>query len=159
MNHGPAFQALWAKLRADVRRLQSEGYYGDGSHASAFSRERNPDRYVKDSGPREPVSQTSHGWEVTVSIPETSPNSWCCVLLSPSYMRAAHTVGRPCSAVEHKVAPDLHHRSVVAHRPQGRQTARAHRLRENASLVPVSVPKTHLRVPVARLMTTSKTRS
>ena len=30
MNHGPAFQALWAKLRNDVRELQSEGYYGDG---------------------------------------------------------------------------------------------------------------------------------
>ncbi|PIL35554.1 hypothetical protein GSI_02282 [Ganoderma sinense ZZ0214-1] len=34
MNHGPAFQALWAKLRADVRRLQSEGYYGDGFWSS-----------------------------------------------------------------------------------------------------------------------------
>ena len=30
MNHGPAFQALWARLRAEVRRLQDRGYYGDG---------------------------------------------------------------------------------------------------------------------------------
>lgn len=32
MNHGPAFQALWAKLRAEVRELQSKGYYGDGQY-------------------------------------------------------------------------------------------------------------------------------
>jgi len=30
MNHGPAFQALWSRLRAEVRRLQDRGYYGDG---------------------------------------------------------------------------------------------------------------------------------
>ncbi|KAI1796841.1 WLM-domain-containing protein [Ganoderma leucocontextum] len=34
MNHGPAFQALWTKLRVDVRRLQTEGYYGDGFWSS-----------------------------------------------------------------------------------------------------------------------------
>ncbi|KAI0671770.1 WLM domain-containing protein [Trametes maxima] len=34
MNHGPAFQAYWAKLRNDVRRLQSQGYYGDGYWSS-----------------------------------------------------------------------------------------------------------------------------
>ncbi|KAI0359833.1 WLM-domain-containing protein [Trametes cingulata] len=34
MNHGPAFQALWAKLRRDVRELQSKGYYGDGYWSS-----------------------------------------------------------------------------------------------------------------------------
>ncbi|KAI0787641.1 WLM-domain-containing protein [Fomes fomentarius] len=34
MNHGAAFQALWAKLRRDVRELQSEGYYGDGYWSS-----------------------------------------------------------------------------------------------------------------------------
>ncbi|KAH9838256.1 WLM domain-containing protein [Rhodofomes roseus] len=34
MNHGPAFQALWAKLRAEVRALQSKGYYGDGYWSS-----------------------------------------------------------------------------------------------------------------------------
>ena len=31
MNHGPAFQALWTKLRHDVRDLQNRGYYGDGA--------------------------------------------------------------------------------------------------------------------------------
>ncbi|KAJ6494788.1 WLM domain-containing protein [Mycena vitilis] len=30
MNHGPAFQALWKRLRAEVRALQDKGYYGDG---------------------------------------------------------------------------------------------------------------------------------
>ncbi|KAJ6619705.1 WLM domain-containing protein [Mycena sp. CBHHK59/15] len=30
MNHGPAFQALWRRLRAEVRALQDKGYYGDG---------------------------------------------------------------------------------------------------------------------------------
>ncbi|KAF8206424.1 WLM domain-containing protein [Mycena galopus ATCC 62051] len=30
MNHGPAFQALWARFRAEVRALQDKGYYGDG---------------------------------------------------------------------------------------------------------------------------------
>ncbi|KAJ7170646.1 WLM domain-containing protein [Mycena crocata] len=30
MNHGPAFQALWKKLREEVRALQLSGYYGDG---------------------------------------------------------------------------------------------------------------------------------
>ena len=30
MNHGPAFQALWKRLRAQVRQLQDRGYYGDG---------------------------------------------------------------------------------------------------------------------------------
>ncbi|KAL1949510.1 hypothetical protein VTO73DRAFT_8391 [Trametes versicolor] len=34
MNHGPAFQALWTKLRNDVRELQSKGYYGDGYWSS-----------------------------------------------------------------------------------------------------------------------------
>ncbi|PCH42161.1 WLM-domain-containing protein [Wolfiporia cocos MD-104 SS10] len=34
MNHGAAFQALWAKLRAEVRELQSKGYYGDGYWSS-----------------------------------------------------------------------------------------------------------------------------
>ncbi|KAI0707333.1 WLM domain-containing protein [Earliella scabrosa] len=34
MNHGPAFQALWAKLRDDVRELQGKGYYGDGYWSS-----------------------------------------------------------------------------------------------------------------------------
>ncbi|KII89937.1 hypothetical protein PLICRDRAFT_571252 [Plicaturopsis crispa FD-325 SS-3] len=34
MNHGPAFQALWARLRADVRALQQKGYYGDGYYSS-----------------------------------------------------------------------------------------------------------------------------
>ena len=31
MNHGPAFQALWKRLRAQVRQLQDRGYYGDGN--------------------------------------------------------------------------------------------------------------------------------
>ncbi|KAF9069241.1 WLM domain-containing protein [Rhodocollybia butyracea] len=30
MNHGPSFQALWQKLRNEVRKLQDKGYYGDG---------------------------------------------------------------------------------------------------------------------------------
>ncbi|KAK7454666.1 hypothetical protein VKT23_011419 [Stygiomarasmius scandens] len=30
MNHGPAFQALWKRLRTEVRQLQDKGYYGDG---------------------------------------------------------------------------------------------------------------------------------
>ncbi|RPD74820.1 WLM-domain-containing protein [Lentinus tigrinus ALCF2SS1-7] len=34
MNHGPAFQALWTKLRNEVRDLQSKGYYGDGYWSS-----------------------------------------------------------------------------------------------------------------------------
>ncbi|KAI9061300.1 WLM-domain-containing protein [Trametes sanguinea] len=34
MNHGPAFQALWAKLRNEVRELQRRGYYGDGYWSS-----------------------------------------------------------------------------------------------------------------------------
>ncbi|KAI0649084.1 WLM domain-containing protein [Trametes meyenii] len=34
MNHGPAFQAYWNKLGSDVRRLQSQGYYGDGYWSS-----------------------------------------------------------------------------------------------------------------------------
>ena len=37
MNHGPAFQALWKRLRAQVRQLQDRGYYGDGiSSLDAF---------------------------------------------------------------------------------------------------------------------------
>ncbi|KAG6813909.1 hypothetical protein H0H92_005758 [Tricholoma furcatifolium] len=34
MNHGPAFQALWKQLRAEVRGLQDKGYYGDGYWSS-----------------------------------------------------------------------------------------------------------------------------
>ncbi|KAI8980209.1 WLM domain-containing protein [Trametes punicea] len=34
MNHGPAFQTLWTKLRNDVKELQSKGYYGDGYWSS-----------------------------------------------------------------------------------------------------------------------------
>ncbi|EAU85321.2 hypothetical protein CC1G_07591 [Coprinopsis cinerea okayama7 len=34
MNHGPAFQALWKKLREEVRQLQNRGYYGDGYWSS-----------------------------------------------------------------------------------------------------------------------------
>ncbi|KAF9524858.1 WLM domain-containing protein [Crepidotus variabilis] len=30
MNHGPGFQALWSRLRAEVRQLQDRGYFGDG---------------------------------------------------------------------------------------------------------------------------------
>lgn len=35
MDHGPAFQALWSRLRAEVRRLQDRGYYGDGQDKDA----------------------------------------------------------------------------------------------------------------------------
>ncbi|KAG6908328.1 hypothetical protein DXG01_005239 [Tephrocybe rancida] len=34
MNHGPAFQALWKRLRVEVRALQDKGYYGDGYWSS-----------------------------------------------------------------------------------------------------------------------------
>ncbi|KAI0077919.1 WLM-domain-containing protein [Panus rudis PR-1116 ss-1] len=34
MNHGPAFQTLWAQLRREVRELQNKGYYGDGYWSS-----------------------------------------------------------------------------------------------------------------------------
>ncbi|KAF8071982.1 WLM domain-containing protein [Lyophyllum atratum] len=34
MNHGPAFQALWKRLRAEVRALQDKQYYGDGYWSS-----------------------------------------------------------------------------------------------------------------------------
>ncbi|KAF9565211.1 WLM-domain-containing protein [Agrocybe pediades] len=34
MNHGPEFQALWSRLRAEVRQLQDRGYYGDGYWSS-----------------------------------------------------------------------------------------------------------------------------
>ncbi|KZT07806.1 WLM-domain-containing protein [Laetiporus sulphureus 93-53] len=34
MNHGRDFQALWAKLRNEVRELQMKGYYGDGYWSS-----------------------------------------------------------------------------------------------------------------------------
>ncbi|KAJ7284943.1 WLM domain-containing protein [Mycena rebaudengoi] len=34
MNHGPAFQALWRRLRVEVRALQDKGYYGDGYWSS-----------------------------------------------------------------------------------------------------------------------------
>ncbi|KAI0065092.1 WLM-domain-containing protein [Artomyces pyxidatus] len=34
MNHGPAFQALWTRLRHDVKALQEKGYYGDGYWSS-----------------------------------------------------------------------------------------------------------------------------
>ncbi|KAF4571104.1 hypothetical protein EYR36_001625 [Pleurotus pulmonarius] len=34
MNHGPAFQALWRRLNAEVRALQLKGYYGDGYWSS-----------------------------------------------------------------------------------------------------------------------------
>jgi len=30
MNHGPAFQALWKRLRLEVEALQARGYFGDG---------------------------------------------------------------------------------------------------------------------------------
>lgn len=33
-DHGPAFQALWRKLRNEVRSLQRKGYYGDGKVVS-----------------------------------------------------------------------------------------------------------------------------
>ena len=31
MNHGRDFQALWSRLRVEVRQLQDRGYYGDGT--------------------------------------------------------------------------------------------------------------------------------
>ncbi|KAI0683816.1 hypothetical protein BC835DRAFT_1295021, partial [Cytidiella melzeri] len=34
MNHGPAFQALWAQLCREVKELQKKGYYGDGYWSS-----------------------------------------------------------------------------------------------------------------------------
>ncbi|KAL0565205.1 hypothetical protein V5O48_016821 [Marasmius crinis-equi] len=34
MNHGTAFQALWRRLRNEVRELQIKGYYGDGYWSS-----------------------------------------------------------------------------------------------------------------------------
>ncbi|EEB98664.1 hypothetical protein MPER_01788, partial [Moniliophthora perniciosa FA553] len=33
-NHGPDFQALWRRLRTEVRELQNKGYYGDGYWSS-----------------------------------------------------------------------------------------------------------------------------
>lgn len=35
MNHGPQFQALWKRLREEVRQLQNRGYYGDGKQSVA----------------------------------------------------------------------------------------------------------------------------
>lgn len=34
MNHGPAFQALWRKLNAELHSLQNKGYFGDGYWSS-----------------------------------------------------------------------------------------------------------------------------
>ncbi|KAL1744844.1 WLM domain-containing protein [Schizophyllum fasciatum] len=34
MNHGPAFQELWRRLRTEVRALQDRGYFGDGYWSS-----------------------------------------------------------------------------------------------------------------------------
>ena len=45
MNHGPAFQALWTKLRNEVRDLQSKGYYGDGNNCPSRLY-RQPDNLV-----------------------------------------------------------------------------------------------------------------
>ncbi|KAG6820942.1 hypothetical protein H0H93_009178 [Arthromyces matolae] len=37
MNHGPDFQALWRRLRAEVRSLQDKGYYGYWSSATRLA--------------------------------------------------------------------------------------------------------------------------
>jgi len=37
MNHGQAFQALWSRLRTEVRQLQARGYYGDGMYSRHFN--------------------------------------------------------------------------------------------------------------------------
>jgi hypothetical protein len=37
MNHGPAFQALWRQLNAEVHNLQNKGYFGDGMYKHSLS--------------------------------------------------------------------------------------------------------------------------
>ena len=59
MNHGPAFQALWAQLRREVRDLQTKGYYGDGQLSSTYTRsietDRLPSLAEQDTGRQEPA--------------------------------------------------------------------------------------------------------
>jgi hypothetical protein len=45
MNHGPAFQALWSRLRAEVRQLQDRGYYGDGRNLFYLVCNSNTDKF------------------------------------------------------------------------------------------------------------------
>jgi len=50
MNHGQSFQALWSRLRTEVRQLQARGYYGDGIYSRHFKSFHHLKYQSKDSG-------------------------------------------------------------------------------------------------------------
>ncbi|KAF8992841.1 hypothetical protein BDQ17DRAFT_1392767 [Cyathus striatus] len=96
MNHGPAFQALWSRLRTEVRQLQDRGYYGDGYWSSGTR--------LADS-----ARVDGEGIEAT-DIPE-----YMC--------GGAHTRTRTTS-VRRRRGPTGKRREVVPSLHTGRQTAR-----------------------------------
>ncbi|KAF7794803.1 hypothetical protein EIP86_005945 [Pleurotus ostreatoroseus] len=59
MNHGPAFQALWAQLRREVRDLQAKGYYGDGAHTRARPTRRRPRALTTSKRKRKPGTRVT----------------------------------------------------------------------------------------------------
>jgi hypothetical protein len=79
MNHGPAFQALWKRLRVQVRQLQDRGYYGDGIFFLSFDvylLSLSHKSFFKVIGPRELDSQIQLELQGMVSRKEISQNTW-----------------------------------------------------------------------------------
>ena len=77
MNHGPAFQALWKRLRAQVRQLQDRGYYGDGILSfNVFLLSLSHKSFFKVIGPRALDSQIQLELQGMVFRKEISQNTW-----------------------------------------------------------------------------------
>ena len=77
MNHGPAFQALWKRLRAQVRQLQDRGYYGDGIYHSTHDYSPYLIRvFLKVIGPQALDSQIRLELQGMAFRRENSQNTW-----------------------------------------------------------------------------------
>ena len=78
MNHGPAFQALWSRLRVEVRQLQDRGYYGDGQPPSHIDTKFNTDEIFlqKAIGPLAQDFETLLMLEEKASKKGISRNIW-----------------------------------------------------------------------------------
>lgn len=97
MDHGPAFQALWTRLRREVRQLQDKGYYGDGSCLV----------YKKSRYSHLPIGYWSSGTRLADSVRVSGDGIESGDL--PEYMVRKNPVSRvtdfnlSCSAVVHKL--------------------------------------------------------
>lgn len=102
MNHGPAFQALWSKLRNEVQALQSKGYYGDGTCAGFFIAALLI-VYGQAFGQQERVWPTFKEWAEKALLQMSFPSIWYAS--NPEPLNATLTALLQCGGAQSRARP------------------------------------------------------